>query len=58
MLPLPGVLDHNPAVAQPLALALALLATAEATGYRATTGHQAGAPLAVPFSSLHELQAA
>ena len=58
MLPLPGVLDHTPAFAQPLPLVPASLAVAEATGHRATTDHQAGAPLAVPFSSLHELQAA
>ena len=56
--PFPGVLEHTPAVAQPLAFALASLAVAEATGHRPTTDHQAGAPLAVPFSPLHELQAA
>ena len=57
ILPLPGVLDHTPAFAQPLALALASLAVAEATDHRATTGNQAGAPLAVPFSP-RTLQAA
>ena len=56
-LPFPGVLDHTPAVAQPLPLALALLAVAEATDHRATTSDQAGAPLAVPFSP-RTLQAA
>ena len=58
VLPLPGVLDHTPAVAQLLALVLALRTVAEAASHRATTSDQAGAPLAVPFSSLHELQAA
>jgi hypothetical protein len=50
-LPFPGLHDHTPACAQPLAFVLALRTVAEATGHRATTGDQAGAPLAVPFAS-------
>ena len=46
----PGLLLHTPAFAQPLAAVLALRAAAEATGHHATTGDQAGAPLAVPSS--------
>jgi hypothetical protein len=52
-LPFPGLLAHTPAVAQPLAFVLALRTAAEATGHHATTGDQAGAPLAVPFLRAH-----
>jgi hypothetical protein len=50
-LPFPGLLEHTPSFAQPLAAVLALRTAAEATNHRATTSDQAGAPLAVHFAS-------